>query len=277
MFEEFLKEKRYLDNLSPRTLKYYEWVYNRWNDYVGEFPTKQNIKTFVIRIQESGVSAFTANSYIRGMNSYLSWLHENEYLSEPLKIKKLKEPQKVLKLFTPTQLKALLGHKGKTFPEKRLNTLITLLLDSGIRIDEALSLRRPDVDFDNMLVKVTGKGSKDRLVPISRECRTALYRFMRSHDDDYVFPARYGKWTYRTALDQFKVLCKKLGIEGARCSFHTFRHYFAVSYIRQGGDLYRLSKILGHTDLQTTSLYLRHMGIEPIREAHQMYSPLSRL
>lgn len=277
MFDEFLNEKRYLDNLSPRTIRYYEWVYNRWQDYVGELPTKQNIKTFVIRIQESGVSAFTANSYIRGMNAYLSWLYENEHLLEPIKIKKLKEPQKVLRLFSDTQLRELIRYKGATFTAKRLNALITLLTNSGVRIDEALGLTRENTDFDNLLIQVKGKGSKDRLVPISRECRTVIYRFLRNHKDKYVFPARYGKWGYRTALDQFKSLCEKLGIDGVRCSFHSFRHYFAINFIRSGGDLYRLSKILGHTDIQTTAIYLSHMGIQPIKEAHQMYSPLSRL
>ncbi len=94
-YDQFIKEKRFLDNLSKRTLKYYGWVFNRWTDYVGTMPDKQNIKEFVIKIQESGVTVYTANSYIRGINSFLSWLAENDHC-EPLKIKKLKEPEKVL-------------------------------------------------------------------------------------------------------------------------------------------------------------------------------------
>jgi integrase/recombinase XerD len=270
MFEEFLREKEYLDNLSPRTLKYYGWVFARWNDLIGEEPDAENIKTFVIKVRESGVSAFTANSYIRGMNAYLSWKGTG------LKIKKVKEPQKILTLFDEKQLRAIVAHKGVSFSEKRLHALCCLLIDTGCRIDEALSLKKGDIDFSNLLIKVTGKGQKDRLVPISLECRAVLYKWCR-HEFDYVFPAQGIKWSYRAALDQLKRLCRDVGIEGPRCSFHTFRHYFAVNYIRSGGDLYRLSKILGHTELQTTSVYLKHMGIEPIREAHRLYSPLSRL
>lgn len=77
LFDQFLKEKRYLTGIAPRTVQYYEWVYNRWNDYVGEFPTRQNIKDFVIKVQESGFTVYTANSYIRGINSFLTWLYEN--------------------------------------------------------------------------------------------------------------------------------------------------------------------------------------------------------
>lgn len=268
--DEFIREKRFLDNVSENTIKYYGYVFNRWNHFIGEEPNSENIKTFVIKVRESGVSTFTANSYIRGMNTYLNWSGSG------LKIKKLKEPQKILTLFTERQLKVLIHARSKKFTEMRLHALITFLIDTGARIDEALGIRKCDIDFDNLLVKLTGKGAKDRLVPISRECRAVLFRFCR-HEFEYVFPAKGHRWAYRSALDQFKRLCKSLGIEGARCSFHTFRHYFAVNYIRMGGDLYRLSKTLGHTDIQTTAIYLKHMGIEPIREAHHLYSPLSRL
>jgi integrase/recombinase XerD len=269
-FEAFLKEKRYLDNVAETTIKYYGYVFNRWMDYVGEEPTSENIKTFVMKVRESGVSIYTANSYIRGINAYLRWAGTG------LVIKKLKEPQKLLTLFTEKQLEVIVKTKGVKFAERRLHALCCLLIDTGARIDELLNLRKCDVDFDNLLIKVTGKGRKDRMIPISRECRAVLFRWCR-HEYDFVFPARGHKWAYRSALDQFKRLCDKLGVDGARCSFHTFRHYFAVNYIRSGGDLYRLSKTLGHTDIQTTAIYLKHMGIEPIQEAHHLHSPLSRL
>lgn len=74
LFEKFLREKTYLANLPPRTLQYFRWVFNRWKDLIGEFPDKENIKEFVIKVQESGVATTTANSYIRGFNSFLTWL-----------------------------------------------------------------------------------------------------------------------------------------------------------------------------------------------------------
>jgi len=268
--DTFIREKRFLANVSESTIKYYGYVFNRWEEFVGEEPNADNIKTFVMKVRESGVSIYTANSYIRGMNSYLNWKGTG------LKIKKLKEPQKVLTLFTEQQLKALVAYKGKSPQDKRLHALIVLLIDSGMRISEALNIMKKDIDLESLLIKVTGKGNKSRVVPISRECRKVLYLFAKDKHG-YLFPAKGHKWAYRSALDQFKRLCANIGVENVRCSFHTFRHYFAVSYIRQGGDLYRLSKILGHTDLQTTAIYLKHMGIEPIQEAHHLYSPFSRL
>ena len=79
---------------------------------------------------------------------------------------------------------------------------------------------------------------------------------------------------YHNLLRDFKMHCKALGITDARISPHGLRHYFAQHYLRRGGDLYRLSRILGHTNIATTQIYLRSMGIETIREAHQQFSPL---
>jgi integrase/recombinase XerD len=257
LFQDFLKEKRFLQNLSARTLRYYEWIFNRWQDYVGEFPNKQNIKEFIIKVQESGVSVFTANSYIRGMNAFFTWLHENDRTPEKLRIKKLKEPQRVLKLFSELQLRAFLTYRPKTFAQHRLHALTCVLIDTGCRIDELLSLKRESVDFDNLVILVKGKGDKERIVPISIECRKVLFRYFKMHSYELAFPIRGGdKWTYRTALEQFKDWCEELGITGVRCSFHTIRHTFASAYLRDGGNLIYLQRLLGHADLQSTQIYV---------------------
>ena len=95
---DFLREKEYLEGLSPNTIKYLGFIYNRWKEKINKFPDKNNLKEFVIQLVESNLSQFTINSYIRGMNSFLTWLHENEHTPEHLKIKKINhwtsQPQK---------------------------------------------------------------------------------------------------------------------------------------------------------------------------------------
>jgi integrase/recombinase XerD len=258
LFNEFLREKRYLENLSCKTIRYYEWVFNRWKALIGsEIPNKSNTKEFVIAIQESGISVFTANSYIRGMNSFLSWLSDNEKIDEKLRIKKLKEPIKVLRVFSDAQLRKLISDRPNTFVRWRIFVLTHLLIETGARIDELLSLKRSDIDFDNFLLLVYGKGGKERLLPFSIECRKVLYRFLKMHDCDWVLPARAGqKWQYRTALEQFKEWCDDLKVTGVRCSFHTLRHTFASAYIRDGGNVLYLQRLLGHSDIQSTRIYV---------------------
>lgn len=252
-YSQFLREKQYLNNVSPRTVKYQRWVFNIWDKHIGAFPDKQNVKEFVMKLVEQGLSTFTVNSYIRGMNSFLSWLHENEHTAEHLKIKKIKEGQKALKVFSEDELKRILAYKPKTFAEKRVYTIICLMLDTGIRIEEALGLRRGNIDLDNLLVSVVGKGNKERVIPFSIECCKTLFKFMRLHDFDLVFPTVRGeKISYRTALDQLKILCEPLGISA---SWHKFRHTFASLYVRDGGNVIYLSRTLGHTDLRVTQIY----------------------
>ena len=64
LFTQFLREKQYLENLSPKTIKYYRWVFNRWSDHINEMPDKMNIKEFVISLNQSNLLPFTVNSYI---------------------------------------------------------------------------------------------------------------------------------------------------------------------------------------------------------------------
>ncbi|HEY8559466.1 MAG TPA: tyrosine-type recombinase/integrase [Pyrinomonadaceae bacterium] len=272
LFAEFIREKQYLNGVSPKTIKYFGYVFSRWNPLIDQFPDKQNIKEFVITLSESGISYFTINSYIRGMNSFLTWLYENEHTPDHLKIKKIKEPKRGLKIYSESELKKILSFRPKTFADHRLYTMICLMIDTGVRIDECLTLRRKEIDLENLLIKVVGKGNKERIVPISLECRKHLFKFLRSHESDYAFPARHGcKVDYKTCLDQLKRTFAPLKV-----GFHKFRHTFASCYVRDGGNVFYLQRVLGHTDLQTTKIYVADQ-VEDLKLVHKKTSLLNRL
>jgi integrase/recombinase XerD len=78
------------------------------------------------------------------------------------------------------------------------------------------------------------------------------------------------------AYRDIKTLCRSAGVVGAHIHPHAFRHCFAVTYVRRGGDIYRLSRLLGHASITTTQRYLRSMGIEHLKEGHEQFSPLVR-
>jgi len=92
-----------------------------------------------------------------------------------------------MRTFSETQIHTIVSFKPKTFTQARLHALLCLVIDTGIRINEALTLTRDKMDFDNLLVTVKGKGDKERFVPISLECRKVLFKFLKSHDFDLVF------------------------------------------------------------------------------------------
>jgi integrase/recombinase XerD len=274
LYEQFKKEKLYLENLSPRTIKYFEYVFMAWEKYEGGFPTGQTVKDWVIKLSESGISPFTINSYIRGFNSFLTWLHENGH-AEHIKIKKIKTGKRSPKVYTETELKRLLSYKPKTVAQERTYTLICLLIDCGIRIDEALSLRRSKVDLDNLLITVTGKGDKERIVPISLECRKQLYKFLRRHEFDLVFATHHGdKLTHSTSLKQLHEVCGIAGID--KGGWHKFRHSFATNYLKNGGNLVYLQRVLGHEDISVTKLYVDE-NIEDLSMMQKRTSLLGRL
>ena len=156
------------------------------------------------------------------------------------KIGKLNEPRKILATFSDSQVRQLVSFKPRTTAERRTHTTACLLLDTGLRIDEALSLRREDVDLDGLVLRInSGKGGKGRVVPFSLPARKLLFRYLSEQQPQYgslVFFAGDGsKINQRNALRSFKRLCSTLDIHGVRCSFHTLRHTFATHYLRAGG------------------------------------------
>jgi integrase/recombinase XerD len=158
-----------------------------------------------------------------------------------------------------------------------LYALIVFIIDTGCRIDECLSLKRSGVDIDNFLVTVRGKGNKERIIPISRECRRVLYRFIDKHNFDLVFPTRQGaKYSYRNSVRDFKDLCKELGITDVRTSWHTLRHGFAINHVRQGGDVFSLQRMMGHSSLDVTKRYV-NLTEDDLKLVHKKTSILGRL
>jgi integrase/recombinase XerD len=222
-FEQFIKERKFLANLSPATVSWH--THNlRWLQ--SESPTEDELKQAVLRMREKGLRATGCNSAIRSINAYLKWA------ASPLKIPQMKEPQHVLPTYTPQQIHLLLGWKPKKLTGHRLSTFIAFLADTGCRIGEALSVHWKDVDFDNMLVLLHGKGSKDRLVPISLELRKRLFLYQRKTEakDGFIFGTQGGtKQGRRNVLRDFKNLCRRLGFEPPEGSIHAMRHTFAVN------------------------------------------------
>jgi len=280
LFDQFIKERRFLKNSAEKTIRFYRQSWGRFCKSFPQLPdrlTKAHLSEFVLNMRESGLSATSCNVYIRGVNSFLSWLHENEHTAEHLKIKQLKTEKKVIQTFTEDQIKRILSWKPQDFYQWRMYALLCLLIDTGIRIEEALTLKREKVDFENLLITVKGKGNKERIVPMSVELRKVLFRFSQKHQFDVFFPTRAGcRMEYHNILGDFKALGERLGIQGVRVSFHTLRHSFAVNYVRNGGNLFYLQKALGHETLQMTRRYTELNG-DDLKQMHTKTSLLNRL
>jgi integrase/recombinase XerD len=276
IFGHFIQEKQYIQNCTPSTIKYFRQCWKTFRRMVqDEEITKQTITQFVICAREQGMSVGCLNSYIKGINSFLDWLHENELITEHLKIKLLKQEKKVLRSFTDDELKRILSFKPKAFSEKRIHALTLALIDTGCRVDELLSVTRDRIDLDNLFLKIKGKGNKERIVPISFELRKILFRYMKSHSFNYIFPASNGaKFNYQNSYRDFTNLLKRLGI--VPIGFHALRRTYAKNYLRRGGNLFYLKTVLGHSRLETTQTYVE-VETGALQETHQKTSLLVHL
>lgn len=279
-FQEFIRERRYLHNVAPRTLEWYENSF-RWLPC--EAPTQEQLNETVIRMREKGRKASGCNCASRAINSYMHWTSGSGRkcgagCGHP-RIQRLKEPQNILPTFTDMQVKCLVAWKPKGKYQHRLHVLTLFLLDTGCRISEALNASVRDIDLENLLVTLDGKGSKQRVVPISFELRKALFRYCKQFDrkpDGLLFPnGSKTKLTRNNVLRNVKALCRNLGFEPPCRTLHSFRHTFAVTYLRRGGSVFHLQKVLGHSSLEMTRRYA-NLGTADLQAVHERISLLSK-
>ena len=264
---QFIKERQYLANVSPATV---EW-YTQSLHWLGtESPTSAELKDFVLRMREKGLKATACNCRIRAVNAYLKWAGSS------LRVPKLKEPELILPTFTLDQVRRLTRYRPINFYQKRLHVIVLVLLDTGCRISEALGVRVEDCDLDNLLLTVTGKGERQRRLPFSVELRRVFVRYCADlHPQELLFSTRRGrKLGRRVVLRDMKALCKKLGFDPPARTLHAFRHTFSVNYLRRGGGVFHLQRVLGHTSLEMTRRYANLMT-EDLQAVHQRVSLLA--
>ena len=280
-FSEFIRERQFLSNVSPSTL---EWYGHSFKWLTSESPSQEDLKAAVIRMRVKGLKATGCNSAIRAINTYLHWSATgSEVKCGPTckhpKIAQLKEPQLVLPTLTEQQIRLLVAWKPKDKYQERLHLLTLFLLDTGCRISEALTLRISEINLENLLVTLDGKGSKQRVVPFSFELRKAMVRYCKESNrtpDHLLFAnSTQTKLGRRNVLRDVKLLCRKLGFAPPCRTLHAFRHTFAVNYLRRGGSVFHLQKVLGHSTLEMTRRYANLVTAD-LQAMHERVSLLTK-
>jgi integrase/recombinase XerD len=172
---------------------------------------------------------------------------------------------------------------GVTPRALRDRALVELLYGAGVRVSEAMSLEKGGVDLDERLVRVVGKGDKERIVPLGREAAEALRRYLargrphldRRHRPELFLNAKGGALTRAGAFLILRRLAAAAGLEPERVHPHLLRHSFATHLLEGGADLRSVQAMLGHADLGTTELYT-HVTDRRRREAYFSAHPHAR-
>ena len=279
-FEDFIPDKQY-QGVSPATISFYA---RNWAHFVRDtgVETFGELTSSVIRswlLAHQGVTATTLATYDRSLRVTLNWFEMRGYIAEsPMKVlPKRRTPRTTVDTFTLAEAQAIIKIAREGRHPRRDVALVTLLLDTGLRIGEAIGLRLDDIDWVESYVQATGK-TGPRVVPFGRRSKAALKLYVdrerkaTSPRVRKLFLTRSGDpLTVDAGCQQVSKLVRRAGASVRKAGPHTFRHTFSVEFIRAGGDAFTLQRLLGHSTLDMTRRYV-HLADTDLRVAHRRYA-----
>jgi integrase/recombinase XerD len=274
---------------APRTVEAYRRdltdIEARLGKPVGRAST-DDLRTYLAELRAKGLAPATISRRISAARGFFA--HEvliGRRLDNPAA--ELDPPRRRPKLprtLSPREVERLIESAAGTTPrDLRNSALVELLYGAGLRVSEAVGLERAGVDLDERLVRVLGKGSKERIVPIGRSAAEALRRYLargrpyldRRYRPELFLNAKGGPLTRAGAFLILRTLAGKAGLEPERVHPHLLRHSFATHLLEGGADLRSVQEMLGHADLATTEVYT-HVTDKRRREAYFQAHPHAR-
>ena len=214
---------------------------------------------------------------VKGLHNYFSIYYDLPNVTE--NIIRLKMTKTLPKVLSIEEVEMILDIDIKTNYDYRNKAMLELMYSSGLRVSELLESTITDVDLKNNLVKVFGKGSKERIIPIGDYATNALYHYINEYraslikfPTDILFLNNHGKKISRSGF--FKMIRKIAESKGIKkeISPHTLRHSFATHMLECGADLRSIQELLGHENMSTTSIYT-HVRSDLLRKAYDDFHP----
>ncbi len=218
--------------------------------------------------------------YVAYLKAFFNWCYMDELIpSNPaVRLQKPKVPEKVVTAFTTEHLEKLAAACDiSTNNGFRDYVVMMVLLDTGMRVSELASLRVSDVHV--RYVKVDGKGQKEREIGLHPDVSKLLWKYINKYrglygvGSDFVFVGKRGALTTSGLEYIVRRVKEKSGIDGMRVTPHVFRHTHSKQYLKRGGDLFKLSRELGHANVNiTANIYLGDFKSSDARDDHDKYS-----
>lgn len=297
VLKEFIFDCK-LRKLSERTIKgyknnllrFFKFIASEYNITELEELVPPVIKGYISHLSSLGRKETYINGIIKNMRAFFKYCNDEEYIKKnPMdKIKFQKEQIPIITTFTDEEVIKMVKHfSGAKFLEIRNKLLMILLFDTGMRNSELCGLKVTDIRDTYILVN--GKGNKQRVIPISPILNKQLIKYNRvrqafikdkfGYQTEYYLLSQKGK---KLTVEALEHIVRECGIacgirKSIRCSPHTCRHYFAQAQLKNGCDLYTLSKLLGHTNPNITKIYLRSMNDDDFLDMAIGTSPLMNL
>jgi integrase/recombinase XerD len=288
--------ERYLDNLwmerglSENTLAAYRRDLSLYDEWLVEQTAESLLTAGSSQIQSylglklrQGASPRSSARFLSAARSFYRWaLREGHIVEDPtLRIESPKQGRPLPKSLSEIDVERLLGAPDLELAlEFRDRTMLEMLYACGLRVSELVGLQVEQVGLNQGIVRVLGKGGKERLVPMGEEALDWLIQYMRGpriellkgQSSNVLFPSnRSREMTRQTFWYRIKLYGERAGIQ-THLSPHTLRHAFATHLLNHGADLRVVQMLLGHSDLSTTQIYT-HVARQRMQELHEHHHP----
>ncbi|OBQ45854.1 recombinase XerD [Halodesulfovibrio spirochaetisodalis] len=247
--------------------------------------TDQSIFLYIMHLRRGGLNSRSLARHLSALRGFFQYCFDENYLNaNPVQyLENPKLPKTLPDVLSVEEVQAILEQPDM---KKKLGfrdrAILELLYASGLRVTECVTLKPIDLDLQSGLLRVHGKGSKDRVVPMHNAAMQILQLYMRDWRphfapiEDYVFLNRSGKGLTRQAIWKLVQRYVLKAEVHKSVSPHTFRHSFATHLLDGGADLRTVQLLLGHADISATEIYT-HVQADRLRQIHKQFHPRSRM
>jgi len=277
-----------VDELSPRTIQDYSEKIgafivhcNKLNISDPSLVNSTHVRLFLLNLQER-CNAVSVHDYYGTIKRFFNWLVVEDILPHnPMaSMRSPKVPRIMIVPFTPENIATLLSYCDGSFLGTRNRAIILTFYDTGLRLSEMADIQLADIDFDSGIIKVMGKGARERVVGVGKKAQKAILRYLLMRNDRqpclWVTEERT-PLKFRGIQIMIKRLGKTAGIDNVRCSPHTFRHSFATHSLLNGAGEFQIQSLLGHSTLTMTRKYVATLNSADAVLSHKRCSPVDNL
>ena len=270
LISNYLDFSENIKGLSKNTTNSYQRDLNKFSKFlkasgVSDFErlTEEICSAWIADLFQHNVSARSIQRHISSAKGFFNYLKKSGLVTNsPFElINSPKSPSHLPNILSPEEVSQLLNFKPKNAQEKRDLAIIELIYSSGLRVSEAVNINLGDFEDNKTFLRVMGKGSKTRLVPVGRYAKNAIEGWMIERDklstkDNSLFVNLRGRRiTTRSVQERLKNIAIMQGLPPVNP--HMLRHSFATHLLESSGDLRSIQELLGHSSLSTTQIYTR--------------------
>jgi integrase/recombinase XerD len=286
-FREFIQSCK-IKNLSPYTITSYELHFKRFKEFLDKSRiiildeiSKDLLNKYIMHLKGELQNPISVNTYLRTARAFLYFCMKLGYLKD-FKVELIKAEKKIKETYTNSELKLLLKKpnlKKDSFVEYRDWVIVNFLIGTGVRLSTLINIKIKDIDCSSGFFKTShSKNKRQQLIPLPSSLINILQEYInyrKGKEEGYLFCTVSAEQLTKNAITHtIQWYNKSKGVN--KTSIHLFRHTFAKLYILNGGDIFRLQKLLGHSSIEMVREYVEMFNTD-LKDGYDKFNPLEQL